>query len=100
MEASKSKKEDGKKDGKAKDSKDAKKAVAVAAPTAQPAPVKPKYESASQFMAMHFPNFDDEELHPEAIGPMRSRACRIRCLSFATLHHTSAGRCSCTSARA
>lgn len=54
--------------------------------------IKPKYHSASQFMATHFPNFDDEELHPEAIGPMRTmqliECARIMgaCDEFNVLH--------------
>lgn len=67
-------KKDKDKDKKGKDGKgDKKKKDAKAEQTAiLPAIVKPKYESASQFMSIHFPNFDNEDIYPEAIGPMRT----------------------------
>ena len=76
------KKEKGDKDGKGKkdekkdkkDDKKSKEAAAKAALLAAKAkPPPPKYKSATQFMQMHFPNFDgdDEEDRIESCGPMK-----------------------------
>jgi len=64
------KKDKGGKGGK-KDDKKAKEEAAKAALLAKPPP--PKYKSATQFMQIHFPNFDadEEEDRVESCGPMK-----------------------------
>ena len=64
-------KEGGKKEDKGDKGKDAKgkKGPAV---VETPVKVKPKYSSASQFMGVHFPNFDAADEQSDSHGPMRS----------------------------
>ena len=82
LKAAKKKEKEGGKDGKGKkdekkdkkDDKKSKEAAAKAALLAAKAkPPPPKYKSATQFMQMHFPNFDgdDEEDRIESCGPMK-----------------------------
>ena len=68
------KKDKGGKGGK-KDDKKAAEEAKKAALLAKPPP--PKYQSATQFMQMHFPNFDadEEEDRVESCGPMKVGAC-------------------------
>ena len=71
--ADKKKSKDGGKDGK-KDKKDKKDDKGKRPQSASQLPeekVKPKYKSATQFMSVHFPKFEDDD-KLETMGPMRT----------------------------